>query len=192
MRNFFLLFVLACLISVTQTYAQQAKVKINPKVGVNISAIEAELEDIRSSARAGWNAGIDVRIGNPLFISPGLHFFNYSASLEDRINDVDNFRLEDKTTIQSIKAPVNVGLKILGLHAKAGIVPTYVLGVDEKADYSFDIDDLNRLTWGFNLGAGIDFLFLTVDANYEIGISDYFKNAEGANNVLTLNVGLKF
>ena len=175
-----------------QLFAQNTKVKINPKVGVNISAIEADLDEIRTSARAGWNAGLDVVIGKPLFISQGLHYYNYSAKLQGRINDVDDFRLEDQTTIRSIKAPFNIGLKLLGLRAQAGIVPTYVIGVNEQTDFAFDIDDLNRLTWGFNIGAGMDILFLTVEANYEIGMSDYFKNVQGANNVLTVSAGIKF
>jgi hypothetical protein len=42
------------------------------------------------------------------------------------------------------------------------------------------------------MGVGVDFLFLTFDANYELGMSDFFKNVEGRNNMLTVSVGLKF
>ena len=191
-----LLFAFATFVTTTlfafQLSAQGSSVKINPKVGINVSAIEADLENIRTSARSGWNAGFDVVIGKPLFISPGLHYYNYSADLQERIDDIDDFRLEGKTTIRSIKAPFNVGLRLLSLHAKAGIVPTYVFGVNEQADFAFDVNDLNRLTWGFNLGAGVDILFLTLEANYEIGMSDYFKDVEGGNNVLTVSAGIKF
>ncbi len=168
------------------------EVKVNPKFGVNISGIEAEIDDIRTEARAGWNAGIDFRIGKGAYIAPGIHYYSYSAGLKSRIEDVDDFRLEDETTIQSLKLPVNLGLKILGLRAQGGIVPTYVTHVRERDGFDFDIDQLNRLTWGANVGVGIDLLFLTLDANYEIGLSDYFKNVEGRNNLLTLSAGIKF
>lgn len=194
MKNLFVVVLFAIISCWTiQLQAQGTKVKVNPKVGVNVSGIEAELEDIRTSARAGWNAGVDVIIGRPLFISTGLHYFNYTAKLQSgEISEIDDFRIEDQTTIRSLKAPFNIGLRLLGIHAKAGIVPTYVMGVKETEDFSFDIDQLNRLTWGFNLGAGIDILFLTLEANYEIGMSDYFKDVSGANNVLTLSAGIKF
>ena len=176
-------------IAYLQTFAQ---VKVNPKFGINLSGIEADLDEIRTEVRSGWNAGIDFRAGKNVYIAPGLHFYSYSANLRSRVNDVDDFRLEDETSIQSLKLPVNVGLKILGLRAQGGIVPTYVASVRSTPDFDFDVDQLNRLTWGANVGVGMDLLFLTLDANYEIGLNDYFKNVEGRNNTLTLSVGLKF
>ena len=175
------------------TFALSAQeVKINPKFGVNISGIEADIEDIRTEARAGWNAGLDFRIGKGAYLAPGIHYYSYSANLRSRIEDIDDFRLEDETTIQSLKLPVNLGFKLLGLRAQGGIVPTYVTNVNQRENFDFDIDKLNRLTWGANVGVGMDLLFLTIDASYEIGLSDYFKDVEGRNNVLTLSAGIKF
>ncbi|MCB0579047.1 MAG: outer membrane beta-barrel protein, partial [Phaeodactylibacter sp.] len=77
-------------------------------------------------------------------------------------------------------------------HVKGGVVPTMVTGVTEKQDFSFNKDDLNTFTMGANVGAGIDFLVFTLDANYEIGLNDFFKDAEGRNNMLTVSLGLKF
>ncbi len=179
----------AALFVATQMSAQVA---INPKVGVNVSGIEAELGDLRTDVRAGWNAGLDFRVGKGLYFSPGIHFYSNKAGLTNEIENRDDFRFEGETQIQSIKVPMNIGLKILGLRAYGGVSPTYVLGVNEAPDFAFDVDNLNRLTWGGNLGVGLDLLFLTIDATYEIGLTDYFKDAEGANNVLSLSVGLKF
>ena len=59
-------------------------------------------------------------------------------------------------------------------------------------NFDFDVKDLNRFNYGANLGVGIDLAFLTVDVTYEIGLKDYFQNAEGRNNMLTASVGIKF
>ncbi|MCI5083678.1 MAG: PorT family protein, partial [Saprospiraceae bacterium] len=40
-----------------------AQIDVIPKAGVNISALDAKLNDIRTEARVGWNAGLDVRMG---------------------------------------------------------------------------------------------------------------------------------
>lgn len=168
------------------------QVKINPKVGVNISAIEAKLNDINTEGRAGWNAGIDFRVGKVVYLAPGAHFYSYNARLTRDIDNPEDFDFQGETQIQSIKMPLNMGLKVLGLRAYGGITPTFVLGVKEQPDFSFDKDQLNSLTWGGNLGVGLDLLFLTVDASYEVGLTDYFKDVEGKNNVFTLSVGVKF
>jgi hypothetical protein len=181
------------------TLPAMAQIKVNPKVGVNFSGIESQLNDITAEARVGWNAGIDFRMGDGLiFFQPGAHYYNYTARLLQDVDRPDDVAFEDETTIQSIKAPINLGLRVtgdnglLGIHVKGGITPTYVLGVDEKEGFNFSKEQLNTFTWGANAGVGVDFLFLTVDANYEIGLNDFFADAEGANNVLTLSVGLKF
>ncbi len=176
-----------------------AQVHINPKVGVNVSAVDAKLQDITAEARVGWNAGLDLRFGEGAFyFNPGVHYFNYTARLIKDVDDPDDVEFKDETSIQNLKVPVNIGLRLTGdggflqLHAKGGVTPTYVLGVKEKTDFAFDKNSLKDWTFGANVGLGVDILFLTVDLNYEIGLSDYFESAEGKNNMLTLSAGIKF
>lgn len=177
----------------------QAQLKVNPQVGVNLSALDAKIGDLRTEAKAGWNAGLDFRIGDGfIYLNPGVHYYSNTAKLLRDFEDPDIDMWRDETTIQSIKTPLNIGFnltggnKFLGIRAEGGIVPTYVTGVRETETYSLDIEDLNRLTWGYNLGVGVDVLFLTADLSYEIGQADFFKDAEGKNNVLTLSLGAKF
>ncbi len=176
-----------------------AQIKVTPKVGVNFSAVEAELDNITAEARVGYNVGLDFRMGDGLFfLQPGAHYYNYTAQLQQNIERPDDIAFEEETTIQSLKAPINLGFRVtgdnglLGIHIKGGVTPTYVIGVAEKEGFAFDKSQLNTFTWGANAGVGIDLLFLTIDANYEIGLNDFFANAEGANNVLTISAGLKF
>lgn len=176
-----------------------AQVSVNPKVGVNLSALDTKLQDIDAEARAGWNAGFDLRMGKGLvFLSPGLHYYSVTARLFKEIDSPDDVDLSEETTIQSIRVPVNVGVRLTGsggllnLHAKGGIVPAYVINVKERPSFNLDMEDLNRLTWGANVGLGLDVLFFTVDLNYEIGLSKFFKDSEGKNNMLTASVGIKF
>lgn len=176
-----------------------AQIQLNPKAGLNFSGVDARLQDIRAEARVGWNAGLDFRMGQgAVHLQPGLHYYNFTARLMQEVSSPNDVELEDETTIQSLKLPVNLGLRLTGeggllnLHARGGITPTYILGVDEKPGFAFNKDDLNNFTWGANIGLGMDFLFLTVDANYEIGLTDFFANAEGGNNVFSLSLGLRF
>lgn len=193
-----LLAALALLFMITPSFAQ---VTVNPKVGLNVSALDAKLQDLDAEVRAGWNAGLDLRIGEGFFfLNPGVHYYSYTARLlkENEIDNPEDIKLKDETTIQSVRLPLNVGFRLtgdnglLGIHAKGGITPSYVLGVNEKENFDFNVKDLNRFNYGANLGVGIDIAFLTVDVTYEIGLKDYFQSAEGRNNMLTASVGIKF
>ncbi len=170
-----------------------AQARFNPKVGYNLQGIEAEIDDFDAEARTGWNIGADFRMGRGLvYLSPGIHYYNVTADVKEHNFDPTDIQFSDETTIRSLKVPVNLGLRILGLRAQGGVSGTYVLGVKEVGEVDFDIDDLNRFTYGANVGVGLDLLFLTADLNYEIGLNDYFENASGSNNVLSLSVGLIF
>lgn len=179
--------------------AQKNNTVINPKVGVNLSAVDGNLGDLQAAAKVGWNAGVDFRFGGKkVFIIPGLHFNNYTARLVNDISSDTQVKFKEETTIQALKAPVNLGFDITGkqqllnLYLKGGITPTMVLAVNEKPGIPFSKDDLKTFTWAANAGLGLDIAFLTVDLNYEIGMSDYFANAAGRNNVLTLSAGIRF
>jgi hypothetical protein len=176
-----------------------AQMKVNPKVGLNFSGLDVKLQDITAEARVGWNAGLDFRMGDGIiYFAPGAHYYSYTARLIQEVQSPDDVKLRDETTIQNLKVPINLGLRLtgdnglLGVHLRGGVMPSMLLGVTERADFAFDRDRLNTFTWGANMGVGVDFLFLTLDANYELGMSDFFKNVEGRNNMLTVSVGLKF
>ncbi|MEL7247751.1 MAG: porin family protein [Bacteroidota bacterium] len=176
-----------------------AQVRVSPKVGVNLSGLDTKLTDFDAEARAGWHAGLDLRLGEGfIFLNPGIQYQSYTARLVQSIDENTQVNFSEETTIQSLKAPLNLGIRItgdnglLGLHVKGGIVPTYVMGVKEVDGFNFSEDRLNRLTWGANMGVGIDLLFLTADLTYEKGLTNFFEDAEGKNNVLSLSVGLKF
>lgn len=176
-----------------------AQVRVSPQVGVNFSAIDANLQDIRAESRVGWNAGLDLRVGEKVvYFNPGLHYYSNTARLIKGVESPDDVNFEEETTIQSVKMPLNLGLRLtgdnglLGLRLRGGVTPSYVVNVTEKQDFAFSKDDLNAFTWGANVGAGLDVLFFTLDVTYEIGMTDYFKDVEGRNNILSLNLGLKF
>jgi len=177
----------------------QSQVKVIPQVGVNLSGLDTKIGDLRTEAKAGWNAGVDFRIGRGfIYLNPGAHFYSNTARLLRDFDDPVLVMWKGETKIESIKTPLNIGVNLtgtnglLGFRAEAGFVPTYVLAVQETDTYQLDIEELNRLTWGWNLGVGLDLLFFTADLNYEIGKSNFFKDVEGRNNMVTLSVGIKF
>ena len=182
------------------TVQVNAQMTLNPKVGVNISALDAKIQDLTAEARVGWNAGVDVRFGDGMcFFYPGVHYHSMSARLFKDVEDTEGVSLKDETTIQSVRVPLNLGVRLTGeggllnIQAKGGVTPSYVLGVQEReGSINFSKDDLTNLTWSANVGVGVDIWFLTADLSYDVGLTNFFNDAEGKNNMVTLSVGVKF
>lgn len=177
----------------------QAQIEFNPKIGVNASGLDAQINDFKTEARAGWNAGFDLRIGdNMIFFQPGVHIYNMNAALSQNPDLDDVSLLQGETSIQTIKFPVNLGLRLTGgdglinIYALGGLTPTLLAGVRESANFALTEDDVNDFTLGANIGAGVDLFFLTFDVRYEIGLQDFYTNSAGKNNILTANVGIRF
>jgi hypothetical protein len=194
LRAFFVMAML--MISMTGLQSQST---FNPKVGINASGVNARLNDITAEARFGWNVGFDVEKGKGfMYRRFGLHYYQYTAALFQEINTPGDIRISDHTTIQSVKMPLNLGLRLTGkggfmnINAFGGITPTYVVNVQERNVVPFTRDALQDFSFGANAGINVDILIFSVDLNYELGLTPFFNGADGRNNVLTLSVGLKF
>ena len=76
-------------------------------------------------------------------------------------------------------------------------------GIDAPEPSEQYKDSFKDANWGLQFGAGVDFLFLTADLRYELGLNDMFDDdalATGTqdpfvgkfrNNVFMLSVGFK-
>ena len=79
-----------------------------------------------------------------------------------------------------------------GLRLYAGPTVTIVTSVADN-DFGIVKDDYESTIWGGVLGAGVDVSTLTIDVNYEVGLSKVFKADDDAKqSVLRGLVGFKF
>jgi len=191
--------IIATLFACMAGFGLQAQVDFNPKIGVNASGLDAKIKDFRSEARAGWNAGFDLRVGNEMiFFQPGVHIYNINAELSQNPDLDDVSFLKDETTIQLVKFPIDLGIRLTGgnglinIYAVGGITPTLLAGVKESSNIQLREDDINDFNLGANFGAGVDIFFLTFDVRYEIGLKDFYVDAPGRNNIISASVGLRF
>lgn len=177
----------------------QGQIKINPKLGVNASNLETDIRDLTAEARVGWNLGLDLRMGGGMiFFNPGIHYYSFAADLTPNITSQTNFDVRNQTTIQNIKVPVNIGINLTGsggllnIWVKGGGSANFFGGVKQVDGASLVSDDFSKVNFGLNLGVGVDVLFVTVDATYELGQTNFFAEGESRNNMLTVSAGIKF
>lgn len=180
-------------------FISQGQIKINPKLGVNASNLETDIRDLTAEARVGWNLGLDLRMGGGMiFFNPGIHYYSFAADLTPNITSQTNFDVRNQTTIQNIKVPVNIGINLTGsggllnIWVKGGGSANFFGGVKQVDGSSLVSDDFSKVNFGLNLGVGVDVLFVTIDATYELGQTNFFAEGESRNNMLTVSAGIKF
>ncbi|MCB0821996.1 MAG: PorT family protein [Bacteroidales bacterium] len=186
------------------------------KGGVNMNTLSTDLNDYEKAAKAGFLAGAFVRIGDKWHLQPEAYF---TAKRGELTYDVDYgtgsvSNINQEITLNSLDIPVLIGYKIidpptLNVRLQAGPVASIVtskkfdLMVDKQAIDTPDEfpDNYKDLNWGLQFGAGVDFLFLTVDLRYELGLSNIYDKPEDAvdtdlgslkNNLFFVSVGWKF
>ena len=190
------------------------------KGAVTMNSLSTDLSDYEKAAKTGYQLGAFVRLGKKLHIQPEAYFAIRSGELTTKVvgldpNDMQNsVEVKQGMTLSTIDIPILIGYKILdpptfNIRLQAG--PVISMVVNKKFDVTLDgvdapdevtntlEDDFNSANWGLQMGAGIDFLFLTLDVRYELGLSDLYKKSEAnpvdfgslKNNIFFVSVGWK-
>ncbi len=199
-----LTFLLAFCMVCSFTYAQTV---INPKIGINASRLNTDPELGEISARIGWQVGLDARIGNRVYFQPGLFYYKQSSRLKTQTN-VENQEpetLEENLNRQGLQLLTQVGYYIVdgdGFKLRANVGPAISLLTSVSQSETIGEDDYKGTSITGNAGLGVDIFFLTIDYNYEWGLSNVFENDTFDSGVSfkdspklnrsTFNVGVKF
>ncbi|MEM1328403.1 MAG: porin family protein [Bacteroidota bacterium] len=170
-----------------------AQLTINPKIGVNFYDISDTDGEIIPDGKTGFHGGVDFRIGDKVFVQPGIHYYALSADFQ---NDGLVDRIEDDVRLQNVRIPVLVGTSFLQtdqfkLRANIGLVGLFPIATNDNL--IFDADDYRNVNFGAATGVGMDLGRLTLDIMYDFGLTDTFEdtsNFSGRGNVLSLSVGI--
>ena len=122
-----------------------------------------------------------------------------------KMADAQSFSLGANYTLNCIKVPVLVGVKLVKLgvanvRVMGGPAFTYMMGkkLDETSSSQLwpikTKDDLKNSAWSAQVGAGVDILFLTLDVRYEFGITNLYKgdsDLKMKNNMFNVSLGVK-
>ncbi|HMG16829.1 MAG TPA: outer membrane beta-barrel protein, partial [Saprospiraceae bacterium] len=152
-----------------------SQLQINPQIGfLSASLDNAEKAVFDTKARTGWLLGADVRFGSSLYVQPGMFLTSSKTLFTYRENGIIT---EQEVKRTGLKLKALLGYYILPtpiLKLRAALGPTY--------DFQIDIDDINsnvfksdqfkKGSFNFDIGAGVNFLFLSFDVGYSFGLSD--------------------
>jgi hypothetical protein len=157
-----------------------------PQIGYSASKLSLNANDISSSIRSNFLAGIFVRLGKKIYVQPEVNWmtqgsvFKYPEVKLGGGSDLSPFEQDIK--LSSVNIPVSLGWRIINLEVVnirlfAGVNADIVVNktINNSQDIS-DVDedlfkpiteaDIKDLAWNYQAGLGVDVLMFAIDVKY--------------------------
>lgn len=180
--------ILIILAAFTLTGNAQEFFDLGPKIGINTSKISADIADYNPETVNKFQFGAFARVNfGRIYVQPEAYFNSKEYIHEVNATTINSFNLK------TVDVPALLGLKIidqkaLNLRIMAG--PVFSFLTDKSAKSQFNEDNIKNSRFGWQYGAGVDFMFLTLDARME----SYSKNFDpkfDTNGTFVISLGVK-
>jgi len=172
-------FILSLFLILGTIQLSQAQIDFGIKAGVNYNSnsftnVKDDILESDSKGKTGFHAGIWTRIILPVigyYIRPEIVFTNLKSEVATSALGTSDYNF------QKIDIPVLFGKKFLKIaHIYVGPSFQYIInGEVDFEDFETNVD-VDGLTVGVQLGAGIDLGKLGLDIRWERGFSDTESN----------------
>ncbi len=170
----------------------QGPISFGPKIGWNVTQLSTDYQDYVNELKNGFQGGLFFSIYmDKLYVQPEVYFSLKRGLLDTTIEDPlassgnSTIAVSQAVNLTTVDIPMLLGYKLLDLKLArlrvwGGPVASYVLnktyilnldGIDSSEIITKE--DFKDATWGFQVGAGLDVLFLTFDIGYEFGLEDF-------------------
>lgn len=191
------------------------------KVGMNIANLKGDdAEDMDAVTGGVFGAFITYKLNEMISVQPEVLFSmkgtSYEWSYTESYGWYEEVEKQEVTySLNYLEIPVLVQYQLPAFgsiqpNVYAGPSLGFNIGATYEAEYSYkeyedgvvvyeenfsgdgDIDDAEDIDLGLNFGAGAKFDQLTVDALFNIGMTDVIKNLKAQNSVISLMLGYCF
>mgnify|MGYP001813708813 CR=1 FL=1 len=167
------------------------QVEIKGLIGTNFSSLSSPPDGFAYAAKAGYQFGVGVLIGDKFYVEPGLQFIRKTKTITENTTDFD-------FSMNYVKIPVYAGYHLLGhesgllaLRLFAGPAIT-IPGKITKGEEQITKDDINNALFAVDAGLGLDILFLFVELSYEHSLSKFWTDEthESTQKGFLINAGV--
>ncbi len=171
------------LISMTTAFMvnAQSPVNIGLKAGVNSSKIKTDMSQFDEGNVNNFFAGAFLRINlRKLYLQPEAYFSSKGGDLS---STAENGSFD----LKSVDVPLLLGYKlidkkIVNLRIHTGPVMSFMTNSSADGLTEFNADKIKDHVFGWQYGAGVDFLFLTLDVRMENSFGDIYSGEGDAKN----------
>jgi len=169
-------------------------------IGFNSSKFTTNVPEIAEEANSNFLFGAFVRIGKKAYIQPEIAWVTKGGILNNDSIQGANTTIK----LSQVEVPVMLGFKLINLevvNVRLMLGPSVGFITNKEVQPSDLVTDpipessLQNIQWGFQLGAGVDVLFLTLDVRYEFGLNNLYIAPDGGtsydmkNNVWRVTLG---
>jgi len=154
---------------------------------------DASISNIKEESKNGMMLGAFARINlNKWYIQPELNYVSRKSEIV-----IDGTGYDFKT--KSMDIPMLLGYKIVKLplfklRAFAGPVASFNINDSFSKSFKEKYDDPNfeNAVWNGKVGAGVDVWKLTLDIDYEFGLTDVSSEFLKKNKMMNVTLGFRF
>ena len=161
------------------------------KAGVNTSKISTHIENYNPQTINNYQFGAFARISlGRIYLQPEAYYNSKGGEVIDKVNlsTVNSFDLK------TVDVPVLLGLKIINkdmLNLRIMTGPVFSFATDKSVEGQFTKDNLKNSVFGWQYGAGVDFLFLSFDARMESYNKNFYTGLDSKTGTFVVSLGLK-
>jgi len=168
--------------------------------GISLNHLSIDSEKYESTLGAGWLLGASYKRGKFFYWEIGARYNNRVYNLDDQTIPADSSSLLDGVfSVRNIDVPITLGVnflsitsRIVGLRIFVCAVPAFAIGVGGN-DLGFSMDNINAFNLYGQGGVGVDVAFIFLEAGFNYGFIDLFKNDIQSNPYqIFINLGLRF
>lgn len=178
----------------------QATIRIGGKAGINWSRYNTDPDNLRTSARIGYQLGAMARIGDLVYFQPEFQWAWAATELDDPNQAIQpgNQTLD----IHFFRVPIQLGFTPLENDAKTinwrfmtGPVFNFKFASNQN-NFTSPVIDPTASYKAYNVavrfGTGIDLWFFTIDMHYDLGVTNVFEVGDAKLRGFNIEAGLAF
>jgi len=190
--------IICALLMCAGAMAQTEKVKLGVKAGLNISSLTFDENELKSSDKTGFTAGLmaEIPLAKSFSVQPELLFSQQGMKLSYSDPEVENSHYKSTIALNYLNIPIMLKYYVVkGLSLQAGPQVGILLKANNKYQDNFlgydnhdkmDLKDYsNGVDASVNFGLGYQFQNkFYVDVRYNMSYNDVFKDATSNTNYI--------
>ena len=190
-----ILLAVVCLFSSALFAQVSSPINLGFHGGLVSTKIDSELQGVsgvKDKADNGMMLGAFLRINlNKWYVQPELNYVSRKSEIESGLGSIEIKR-------KSLDVPMLLGYKLVKLPAFklrtfAGPVASFKIDDSLKSTIEGQVSDpsFEGAVWNAKVGAGVDVWKLTLDVDYEFGLSDVSSEFLKKNKMFNVTLGFK-